>query len=114
VLLDTPSAGIVSEIFENQFGRLGEGVVAVVDGDYDAVFPESDDVALFVSRYVADETDMFLGTPSSGVVAKVFDRVEGLDAEAVTEDDNTIETKADDIREAWARGGNYRYLISIG
>jgi hypothetical protein len=62
--------------------------------------------AIFVASHVGDETDMFFDTPPSCIVTEVFDRGKGLNTEAVTEDNNSIETKSNDIREAWARGGN--------
>ena len=105
MLVDAPSAGVVGEVFEDEFNWLSEGVVAVVDGDQDAIFPKSDDVASFVASYIGDEADVFLDTPATCVVTEVLDSVKGLNAEAVTKYDNSVYAKSNDIREAWASGG---------
>ena len=105
MLIDAPSAGTVGEVFEDEFNRLSEGVVAVVDGDQDATFPKSDDVVFFITSYIGDEADVFLDTPTSSVVTEVFDCVKGLNAEAVTKYDDSVQAKSNDIREAWASGG---------
>ena len=105
MLVDAPSAGVVGKIFEDEFNWLSEGVVTIVDGDQDAIFPKSDDVLVPVVSNVGDEADVFVNTPAPCVVTEVVDSIKGLDR-AVTEDNNSVEAKADDIREAWAVGGN--------
>ena len=76
MLLNPPTTGIVSEIFEDEFDGAGEGVVAVVGRDQDASVSKSNDVAGSVTSDVPDETDMFLDSPSSCVVTVVLDRGE--------------------------------------
>jgi len=105
VFIDAPSAGTVGEIFEDEFNRLSEGVVAVVDGDQDATFSKSDDVVFFIASYIGDESDVFIDAPASCVVTEVLDCVKGLNAEAVTKYDNSVQAKSNNIREAWASGG---------
>lgn len=104
VLVHAPRAGIVPEIVQDEL-RLCEAVVAVVEGNQDAVVSESDDVGGFAASYVAEETDMFFDTPSC-IVPKVVDRCEGLDVDSVTEDYDFIKTEANDIRKARACGRN--------
>jgi len=105
MLIDTPSAGIVGEVFEDEFNRLSEGVVTIVDGNQDAIFPKSNDILILVVSYVGDETDVFVNTPTPCVVTEVVDSVKDRDG-AVTEGNNSIEAKADDIRLAWAISRN--------
>lgn len=113
MLIDAPAAGIVGEILQDSLDRSREAVVALVLGDEGVTVSESNDVGLAVVSHVGDETDVFVDPPASCVVAEVFDRRKGLNTDAVTEDNNSILTKADDVREAWARGGNYGDTVSI-
>ena len=101
-----PATSRVAEIGENKFDGLGVGVVAVVEGDYDASVPESNDVGSLVASYVGDEADVFIDTPPSCVETKVVDHRSGLGTNVVTHDHDTILTKSNDIRKAWAGGGN--------
>ena len=47
---------------------------------------------------------MFGGTPASSVLCKVLDDKGGLDIECVTQDNDSVETKADDASESGAGG----------
>ena len=49
---------------------------------------------------------MFVDAPSPCVVTEVFDRGEGLDVEAVTERNDSIEPEAYDVGKAGLRGGD--------
>jgi hypothetical protein len=108
VLLNPPTPGVVGEILQDELGGTGEGVVAVVEGDQDASVSESNDVVGSVTGDVADETDVFVGAPIPRVfvVAEVFDGGEGLNVEAVTDDDDAVLPEAYDIGKAGSRGGN--------
>jgi hypothetical protein len=99
VLINPPSPGAVGEILEDELGGTGEGVVAVVERDQDAVLSESNDVVGSVTGDVADKTDVFVDAPIPRVfvVAEVFDGGEGLNVEAVTEDDDSVQPEAYDI-----------------
>lgn len=106
MLFDAPSPGIVGEIPKDKFDGTSEGVVAVVEGDQDPSISKSNDVAGFVAGHIGNEADVFIDAPSSCVVTEVLDRDEGLNAEAITENDDSVDPKADDIRKTWAVGRN--------
>jgi hypothetical protein len=105
VLINAPTPDLVGEIPQDKFNRL-EAVVAVVEGDRDAVIPKTNDVAMSVASYISNKTDVFVNPPPACIVTKFFDCCEGLNTGAVTEDDDSIDTKTNDICEARACGGN--------
>ena len=49
---------------------------------------------------------MFVNAPSPCVVTVVFDRIEGLNAEAITEYNDSVNPVAYDIAKARPRGGD--------
>lgn len=106
VLLYAPATSIVGEIGENGFGGFRKGVVAVVDGRQDATVPKSNDIGSLIASYVANEADVFIATPPSCIETKVVDHCSGLGTDIITHDHDSILTKANDIRKAWAGSGN--------
>ena len=106
MLLDSPTSGAVGEIFEDKFDWAGERVVAVVKRDENAGFPKPNDVTGSVTSGIGDETDVFFDAPSSRVVTVVFDRGEGLNAEAVAEHNDSVLPEAHNIGKAGSRGGD--------
>ena len=104
VLLNPP-APIVAELIEDGFDGAGEGVVAVVGRDQDAIVSESNDVAGSETGEVGDETDVFFHTPPC-VVTVVLDRVECLNLEVVTEYNDSVLPEAHDIGTAGFHGGD--------
>ena len=104
MLFDPPAPSIVAELVKDEFDT-GEGVVAVVGGDQDAVVSKSNDVAGSVAGEVGDETDVFVGAPPR-VVTVILDRVEGLNLEVVTEHNDSVLPEAHDIGTAGLFGGD--------
>ena len=106
MLLDPPVPGVVAEITQDKFGGT-KGVVAVVEGDLDAVVSKSNEVPGSITSHIGDEPDVLIDAPPSHVVTEVFDRGEGLDSKAVTENNDTIEPKTHDIGITCARDGDW-------
>ena len=106
MLLDAPTPGIVGEISEDEFDGASEGVVTVVGGDQDAIFPKPNEVTGSITSDVADETDVFFDAPSPCIVTEVFDRSEGMGT-AVAEYDDSILAEAYGIGKARARDGDW-------
>lgn len=96
MFLDAPTARRVSEVGDDHLWGISKGVVAVVDGDPDAALTKPNDVASLASCNICDQARVFGGKPPSRVLCKVLDDKEGLDIESVTQDNDSIETKADD------------------
>jgi hypothetical protein len=104
VFVDAPTTCRVRKVGDDHLRGIGESVVAVVDGNPYAALAKPNDVASLVPCNICDEARVFGGKPSACVLSKVLDDKEGLDIEAVTQDNNSIETKANDASEAGAVG----------
>ena len=104
MFIDTPTTCRVRKVGNNHLRGIGEGVVAVVDGNPHAALPKPNDVASPVPCNICDKTRVFGGKPASCVLCKVPDDKDGIDIECVTQDNDSVETKADDASEAGACG----------
>ena len=104
MFIDAPTPGRVPKVGHDLLRGIGEGVVAFVDGNPHAGLAKPNDVASLVSCNICDKTRMFGGTPASSVLCKVLDDKGGLDIECVTQDNDSVETKADDASESGAGG----------
>jgi len=104
VFIDAPVTCSVSKVGNDHLRGIGEGVVALVAGDPHAALTKPNEVASLVSCNICDKTKVFRGKPASCVLRKVLDNKGRLVIECVTQDNDSVETKADDRSEAGAGG----------
>ena len=106
MFVDAPTTSKVRKVGYDHLRGVGESVVAIVDRDPDAIFAEPNDVSFPVPCRICKEADVFGGKPAPCILSKVLDDKEGLDAVGVTQDNDPIETEANDVGEAGA-GSRY-------
>ena len=104
VFIDAPTTFRVRKVSDDHFRGIGEGVAAVVDRNQHAALAKPNEVASLVPCNICDKTRMFGGEPPSCVLSKVLGDKDGLGFEAVRQDRDSIETKADDRSEAGVGG----------
>ena len=104
MFIDAPTTCRVRKVGDNHLRGIGEGGIAVVDGNPHAALAKPYDVASLVSCNICDKSRVFGGKPASCVLCKVLDNKDGLDIECVAQDNNSVEAKADDASEAGAGG----------
>ena len=95
----------VGEGGEDHFGSY-EGVIAVVGGDPDTIFPEPYNIHRFVSSSIGEQTDVPINRPPSCVETKVFEYGDGVAVNRITHDDNAVPPETDNICDAWRSGGH--------
>jgi len=100
VFVDAPATRGVGEVGQDHSRGVGEDAVAI-HRDPHTAFAEPNDVAFPIPRYIGDETNVFGGNPASCILPKVPD---DKGVVVVIPDDDSIETKPDDVSDAGAGG----------
>ena len=104
MFIDAPTTCRVRKVGDDHLRGIDEGVVAIVDRDPYTSLAKPNDVTSLVPCNICDKTRVFGGKPASCVLCKVLDDKDGLVIESITQDNDSVETKADDASEAGAGG----------